>query len=1332
MDNLRIGQQSLLGYLPALVIKNIIDKKIDIGTNIFPQHYVFQTVALFADISGFTKLAEAFAKKGRIGPEFLAYSLNRYMEQLVGIIGKNGGDIFKFAGDALLVIWPETSNHELSKSCRRATQCALDIQAKLHNVEISKNKKLSIKVGIGVGEVRILVVGGQYKRCEYLSVGEALAHACDAEGQATCGGQTICSDKVYFLIKNYIDAEKIENNTSHGGESGINFYLIDKLKGERVAIKADAYLMRTHFNSDKLRSNMDYLKAFVPNAICSYLHIEKEIWSKEIRLLTIMFMILKVDLKQTKTEEGLQKIQDIIKTVQRGLYSTRGALNKFLMDDKGSVILAAWGLPPGSNHDDPTRAVYGALTLVKELKKLKCGAYIGITTGTCFSGVCGNIGNRREYSLLGEVVNLSARHMQKAIYWAKEKKLEYCILIDEQTKDLSQNKIACQYVTSGELKGFQNVFDFYTPCKIPKESIPTNPFPLIRTHRYNSIVGSVAPESIFKDPNKCLNKSMFMVGREEQTKILNEFLDKVSTQEDSDIVIIKGVIGSGKSLFVRKTLYDYFFHSKVLNQYFRGIKGNPILFTQYQTPKSYNIPCNGLAGIFKDMIFYLNRESMKHGKRIIQTTINSESFHVECDLIGEMLFDSGCYMYVEFLNEIIDFNFSDNFKFSELNDLTLIPKPIKLPVRDYIFEPRKYDASQEKAIKFFFSNLILNYKKNCIEIHNKTLPLFIIIEDCHLIDDISCKILSRLSMENDLESTLIICTYQTPISPLVVNTYDKFCKQDDLFEYNNIYLGPFIEYEDISRLIKDTLKAKYNIVVEKIERHLIYLIMTKSFNGIPLFILEVVENMANNNKFAQFAGNELISTYELEMMEKTLDWSEFPIPIIIEKIVGNLIDSLSFKEIIILKHASVIGTIFDIEKLDEFHPFNNIAFDELYQLMNILEQKGMLEILYDMNPRYMVCKFSIPFMREILYQRMLLEQKADIHLNIARLMQSSKFTYRPADVELKILRMHLSRSEKTVDACMEDEDDIEDVDKQRFNSLSLSNLKTYFFKELCNKLTNQDPEEDKNMLKCGLIAKKSDKGISWEDRFCLMTKTKFMYWYEYKNYKHNKQPLGKFNLKDINNVKSLGDYNFNKKNVFYITVSQWFKKDQVKNARGFYFAAESKEELMAWMTSLNFLCLNSYYEEFTKGFGMIHFPLNSRQPLERKYKKKFQPYTIPKITNVINNTMKMCLYHRSNGGGGVIPYKENPSKSKKFSTLVISNNLNLFENQIIEEKENPDKFIKVKEFFTALFNLGFVLFFGFCQDRVFESNFLSNYTKIMIPPFLKKVIDQHEANMENL
>ena len=75
------GQRSLLGYLPVGVIKGVLDGKISTKQH-YPLEIQMQTVSLFADISGFTKLSEKFSKKGRAGSEFLAHSLNRYMEQL--------------------------------------------------------------------------------------------------------------------------------------------------------------------------------------------------------------------------------------------------------------------------------------------------------------------------------------------------------------------------------------------------------------------------------------------------------------------------------------------------------------------------------------------------------------------------------------------------------------------------------------------------------------------------------------------------------------------------------------------------------------------------------------------------------------------------------------------------------------------------------------------------------------------------------------------------------------------------------------------------------------------------------------------------------------------------------------------------------------------------------------------------------------------------------------------------------------------------------------------------------------------------------------------------
>jgi len=83
------------------------------------------------------------------------------------------------------------------------------------------------------------------------------------------------------------------------------------------------------------------------------------------------------------------------------------------MDDKGALLLCAWGLPPLSHADDPHRATTAALVLASKLAKLGAKARIGVTTGKVFAGVIGPR-YRCEFSILGDAVNLAARLMSKA------------------------------------------------------------------------------------------------------------------------------------------------------------------------------------------------------------------------------------------------------------------------------------------------------------------------------------------------------------------------------------------------------------------------------------------------------------------------------------------------------------------------------------------------------------------------------------------------------------------------------------------------------------------------------------------------------------------------------------------------------------------------------------------------------------------------------------------------------------------------------------------------------------------------------------------------------
>ena len=95
---------------------------------------------------------------------------------------------------------------------------------------------------------------------------------------------------------------------------------------------------------------------------------------------------------------------------------------------------------------------------------------------------------------------------------------------------------------------------------------------------------------------------------------------------------------------------------------------------------------------------------------------------------------------------------------------------------------------------------------------------------------------------------------------------------------------------------------------------------------------------------------------------------------------------------------------------------------------------------------------------------MLIEQKNEIHLVLARTMQYDKFKYMPHDKEVKILKNHLKNSEKTLISQMED--DIYEImkkdkgmihlelmmEKLKQNALNFNNLKIFSIKNICERL----------------------------------------------------------------------------------------------------------------------------------------------------------------------------------------------------------------------------------------------------------------------------------------
>ena len=1278
---MKVGQRSLLGYLPAQVIKCVLDGKIKQKQD-YPVEYYMNTVALYAELSGITK-SERLSKYGIKNPEFISFSFNRFMELLINIIGKNGGDIIKFVGEALMVIWPSIDDsddkNDLQESCIRAFQCAKQIAKKMIKLNKEGGMNLGLKIGIGAGECRIFFAGGTFSRSEFLIVGSAIKQACLSKNQAI-DGEIIISEKVYELIhKRFPFGKKTERFKCY-------VYLPNDDKNtQKLQLRADAFLMRTKFSPDKLADNMNILRTFVPSAITNYLDIEMENWCKEIRLLTIMYVKLPLSLKDTETQDGKEKIQNVVLTVQRGIYRTRGSLNKLIMKDSDSVMLCCWGLPPFSSSEDPVRAILSGNCILKELSNnFKVNASIGIATDRCFTGVCGSVGGRKEYSLLGDIVNFS-----EFLSTGKEGKLNSLegknrnINICENTKNLVQNKIFCEMHT---LNRNEQSIECYTPIdstdenkdkKISLESL----YQLIKTHRNNRISEN--------DPSYEIdNNNDAGIGLEYEKGEINKKYNKMINTKESQAILITGIIGSGKSLLLRSQI-SYIIR-KSDNSFLNNM--SKILFISNQNPITHTVPMNGFQEGMRKMFKELLR--IKEDTRKIYKI--HDDIYAEGDAIFGMIYASDNFKNIRYIEEILGHNMEEHYTIliTDEREKDEVENEVRsLDVNgDPFFFVRDYESNKTE-LSFFFLLLMVKYQRHVL----KDKPLIYIVEDCQQLDSLSVEFIKQVLIEikkGKIENTFLLCTFQSLICGIKdyeKEKYLKFNKElEEAFENGTIIqMKPFVKSEDVAELIKENIvregksknsKDAYDkITIDEVPIDVINAILPLSFKGNPLFIIELTQALLDQKFLTLKNRSCLMLTEEFKKMLKLRDYSKLKIPLIIEKVLGNIIDSLKCIEIIILKHASVIGNIFDIDILSEILSTSPSNFDDLIDTLKNFESYGIIEILYDLKPKHLVAMFAIPLMREVLYQRMLVEQKTVIHAKIARKMEFSKFSYMPKNIEHDILKKHLETSEQTIMSNIELEEN-EIYNKDSFNG-NITNQKILVTKDIIEKLKIVDLKIASNyslikkqfmpMLLSTHISKKDEHGGKVEERFAVLTNKKLCYYYDESNYNDNKEPLASFFLKDIYQITIVSKELFDEKKSYYleIKVSSWFKKSELKEDRNFIIGFESQEEMLKWEIALNFLRIKNMYDEFTSNFGMIQLPLNNEVSVveNKKYKRKLN------------------LTEHKSGKCGI-----NNKIGKKCNNTSRDNSL-------IQDQDENETMTILKKNSEEIFKEGFGLFLGLIQ-----------------------------------
>jgi class 3 adenylate cyclase len=127
-------------FVADLVFRSLQTRRFQNDRSFHP--YTGHAVVLFVDISNYSQIT---AKLAHLGSHTISTIVNDYFSRLLRIATQYGGDIVKFAGDAVLIVW-EGSSEEIEHNLLLASKCVLEMQEKAGTYVIDATKSLYFRI----------------------------------------------------------------------------------------------------------------------------------------------------------------------------------------------------------------------------------------------------------------------------------------------------------------------------------------------------------------------------------------------------------------------------------------------------------------------------------------------------------------------------------------------------------------------------------------------------------------------------------------------------------------------------------------------------------------------------------------------------------------------------------------------------------------------------------------------------------------------------------------------------------------------------------------------------------------------------------------------------------------------------------------------------------------------------------------------------------------------------------------------------------------------------------------------------------------------------------
>ena len=372
------GVGALGPYMPRVVLRHFA------RTDDAQAHTLDATV-VFVDVSGFTKLAERLARRGREGAEQLTGVIGDCFARLLVVAYANGGSLLKFGGDALLLLFEDEGHAE--RACRSAAGMQRALRAMGPVRTGGANVTLRMSIGVHSGEFHLFMVGTSHR--ELMITGPGASEVVRTEKLAEAGEIVLSAGAAARLPEACLGAPRARGRLLRRPPAGV-----DAAPAEPQPPRGGESLAR-------------YLSVAVRA------HVREGLQPPEHRTISVAFVqFTGTDalIAREGAAAAAAALDDLVSAVQRAADEQRVCFLSSDVDADGGKIILTSGAPRVID-DDEERMLLALRQIIEHATPLQ--VRIGVHRGGVFAGDIGPP-YRRTYSVMGDAVNLAARLMARA------------------------------------------------------------------------------------------------------------------------------------------------------------------------------------------------------------------------------------------------------------------------------------------------------------------------------------------------------------------------------------------------------------------------------------------------------------------------------------------------------------------------------------------------------------------------------------------------------------------------------------------------------------------------------------------------------------------------------------------------------------------------------------------------------------------------------------------------------------------------------------------------------------------------------------------------------